>query len=177
MSLLLPRFLSRRTEAAARHLFNLNKYNKRISRGLTANQSDIHDQTEPAHIKAIVDQISQLKFHEVTLLNQALKRDLKIPDVQRVVATGQAAAKDDASDEGTSAGVKTSFTVKLTKFDDTKKVALIKEIKKLVEGINLVEAKRFVEECPKVIRSNLTKDEAEALQKQLETAGGVVKLE
>lgn len=134
-----------------------------------------HHATEPAHIRAIVDQISQLKFYEVTILNEALKRELKIPDVQRVVAAEATAPADD--DTGTASATKTSFTVKLTKFDDTKKVALIKEIKKLVEGINLVEAKRFVEECPKVIRSNLTKDEAEALQKQLEAAGGIIKLE
>lgn len=132
---------------------------------------------EPAHIKAIVDQIAELKFHEVTILNEALKRELKIPDVQRVVAAAGAAAAASEEGEGAQAGVKSSFTVKLVKFDDTKKVALIKEIKKLVEGINLVEAKRFVEECPRVIRSNLIKDEAEALQKQLEAAGGTVKLE
>uniref|UniRef100_A0A6G1SE30 39S ribosomal protein L12, mitochondrial n=1 Tax=Aceria tosichella TaxID=561515 RepID=A0A6G1SE30_9ACAR len=129
-------------------------------------------------IKAIVDQISQLKFFEVTLLNEALKKELKIPDVQRVVASGATQAAGQTEDEGVAkAGVKSSFTLKLTKFDETKKVALIKEIKKLVEGINLVEAKRFVEECPKIIKSNLTKEEAEALQKQLEGAGGVVKLE
>lgn len=134
------------------------------------------DKNDPPHIKAIVDQISQLKFYEVAVLNEALKRELKIPDVQRVVSTGGAAISAD-EDNASAAATKTSFTVKLTKFDDTKKVALIKEIKKLVEGINLVEAKRFVEECPKVIRSNLTKDEAEALQKQLEAAGGIVKVE
>lgn len=143
---------------------------------LTTIQAARFAATEPAHIKAIVDQISQLKFYEVTILNEALKRELKIPDVQRVVAaTGAAAPADE--DVATTSAAKTSFTVKLNKYDDSKKVALIKEIKKLVEGINLVEAKRFVEECPKVIRSNLTKDEAEALQKQLEAAGGVVKIE
>ena len=130
-------------------------------------------------IKAIVDQISQLKFFEVSLLNEALKKELKIPDVQRVVAAGanQASAEAAGDDGAAQSGFKNSFTLKLTKFDETKKVALIKEIKKLIEGINLVEAKRFVEECPKVIKANLTKDEAEALQKQLEGAGGVVKLE
>jgi large subunit ribosomal protein L7/L12 len=128
-------------------------------------------------IKAIVDQISQLKFFEVTLLTEALKKELKIPDVQRVVASGANQAAGQEDDGAVQAAVKSSFTLKLTKFDETKKVALIKEIKKLVEGINLVEAKRFVEECPKVIKSNLTKEEAEALQKQLEGAGGVVKLE
>lgn len=145
-----------------------------------------HDETpnltmSAARIKTIVDQISQLKFFEVSLLNEALKKELKIPDVQRVVAdagAARAAGADAGADESAAAGgTKASFTLKLTKFDESKKVALIKEIKKLVEGINLVEAKRFVEQCPKVIKSNLTKDEAEALQKQIEGAGGQVKLE
>lgn len=132
---------------------------------------------EPEHIKSIVDQIAKLKFHEVTILNEALKRELKIPDVQRIAAAapGAAAAADQGDGEAVSA--KASFTVKLMKFQDDKKVALIKEIKKLVEGINLVEAKRFVEECPRVIKANLSKEEAEALQKQLEAAGGIVKLD
>lgn len=130
----------------------------------------------PPHIQAIVDQIAKLKFYEVTILNDALKKELKIPDVQRVLASaGPAEGSADGQEEtATKAGVKTSFTVKLVKFDDTKKVALIKEIKKLIEGMNLVEAKRFVEECPKVIKANISKDEAEALQKQLEAAGGGV---
>lgn len=130
-----------------------------------------------ARIKTIVDQIAQLKLHEVVLLNEALKKELKIPDVQRVVGVAGAAAQAvGASDEPTGS-VKSSYTLKLMKFEESKKVSLIKEIKKLVEGINLVEAKRFVEDTPKVVKANLTKDEAEALQKQLEAAGGIVKLE
>lgn len=35
--------------------------------------------------------------------------------------------------------VKTSFTVKLMKFDEKQKVALIKEVKNLLEGMNLVQ--------------------------------------
>lgn len=152
------------------------------SRILAATEVD-HDRVkngepQPEHIMSIVHQIAQLKFHEVATLNEILKRELKIPDVQRVAAGPPTAGteSDEAAGE-TKGGVKSAYTVKLVKFDDKKKVALIKEIKKLVQGINLVEAKRFVEECPKVIGSNLSKDEAEALQKQLETAGGVVKLE
>jgi len=135
-------------------------------------------QLEPPHIKAIVEQISQLKFYEVTLLNEALKRELKIPDVQTMVAANVSPAGGGADpDETTATAVKSSYSVKLTKFDESKKISLIKEIKKLVEGLNLVEAKRFVEECPRVIRSNMTKEEAETLQKQLEAAGGIVELE
>ena len=35
----------------------------------------------------------------------------------------------------------TSFTVKLSAFDDKKKIALIKEIKASVEGLNLVQVR------------------------------------
>lgn len=35
--------------------------------------------------------------------------------------------------------VQTEFTVKLMKFDESKKVALIKEVKALIEGMNLVQ--------------------------------------
>lgn len=35
-----------------------------------------------------------------------------------------------------------TFSVKLTKFDDAKKIALIKEIRTAVPGLNLVQAKK-----------------------------------
>lgn len=41
--------------------------------------------------------------------------------------------------------MQTAFTLKVTKFDDTKKVALIKEIKNLVEGLNLVQVNIHIE--------------------------------
>lgn len=37
--------------------------------------------------------------------------------------------------------MQTAFTLKLNKFDDSKKVALIKEVKNIVEGLNLVQVK------------------------------------
>lgn len=40
---------------------------------------------------------------------------------------------------------KTSYAVKLLKFDVAKKVTLIKEIKNILPDMNLVQAKKFVE--------------------------------
>jgi len=40
------------------------------------------------------------------------------------------------------AKVQTSFTLKMLKFDEGKKVALIKECKNLLEGMNLVQVKK-----------------------------------
>lgn len=50
----------------------------------------------------------------------------------------QAASEEDSVQEAKGA-VKSSFAVKLTKFDESKKVAVIKEVKNLVEGLNLVQ--------------------------------------
>ena len=47
--------------------------------------------------------------------------------------------------------------MKLLKFDTAKKVALIKELKNQVEGMNLVQAKKFVESAPAVVKSDISK--------------------
>ena len=73
--------------------------------------------------------------------------------------------------------MQTSFTVKLESFDTAKKVTLIKEIKNLVEGMNLVQAKKFVESCPTVVKADLSKDEADKLKEALTAAGATCKIE
>jgi large subunit ribosomal protein L7/L12 len=72
---------------------------------------------------------------------------------------------------------KTIFTLKLINFDAGKKVALIKEIKALMEGMNLVQAKKFVESVPQTLKQDIPKEEAQALKAALEAAGGVLEME
>lgn len=53
-------------------------------------------------------------------------------------------------DEGDEPKVtKTSFTLKLIRFDENKKVPLIKEIKNVVEGMNLVQVRKR-KQCQKM---------------------------
>lgn len=94
--------------------------------------------------------------------------------------------------------MKTSFTLKLVRYDDKRKVPLIKEVKNVVEGMNLVQvservngfgqrmriltgswfqAKKFVESAPQILKSNMPKDEAEKAKQVLEAVGAVVELE
>merc|ERR1712004_786639 len=82
------------------------------------------------------------------------------------------AKEQEEVDEEPQAKVQTSFTLKLTQFNDSKKIALIKEIKNLVEGMNLVQAKKFVESAPAVVKSDIAKDEAEKIQAALQAVGG-----
>lgn len=72
---------------------------------------------------------------------------------------------------------KSSFTVKLNKFDEKQKVALIKEIKNLIPGTNLVQAKKFVESLPQVVKADVPKEESEQLKEALTKVGGEVVIE
>ncbi|KAK6044300.1 Ribosomal protein L7/L12 domain protein [Cooperia oncophora] len=69
-----------------------------------------------------------------------------------------------------------TFSVKLTKFDDAKKIALIKEIRSAISGLNLVQAKKFVETAPVVVREDMGKAEAEELKAALEKAGATIEI-
>lgn len=84
-------------------------------------------------------------------------------------------AEDD--EEATVKKVQTAFKVKMTKFDDKQKIALIKEIKNLFEGMNLVQAKKFVESCPTLVKEDVTKEEAEKLKETLTKIGAVIEIE
>merc|ERR1712071_751428 len=131
------------------------RYNAAVSKGI---QIRCASQAVAAEkINRIVSDISQLTLIEVAELNKLLKTTLNIPDAPMMSygAAPAAAAKEEAEEE-TKVKVQTSFTVKLTQFTDTKKIALIKEIKNIVEGMNLVQAKKFVENLPAVIRADIT---------------------
>lgn len=73
--------------------------------------------------------------------------------------------------------IKSAYTVKLIGFDDTKKVALIKEMKAIVPGMNLVQAKKFVESVPQMIRKDISKEEADQLKASLEALGAQISVE
>lgn len=81
------------------------------------------------------------------------------------------------SNEDSPAQQQSEFTVKLTGFADGTKAKVIKEIKTIMEGMNLVQAKKFVEDAPQIVRKEVSKEEAEELKKILETAGATVQLE
>ena len=138
----------------------------------------------PEHIVNVVETISKLTLGEVATLNTLLKEKLNIADAPMmpmmgapgmVAAAGPAEAEDEA--EAVPEVVEqTEFTVKLVSFDAGKKVKLVKEIKNCFADFNLVQAKKFVDAGPQVVKEGLTKDEAETMKKGLEEAGAVVEV-
>jgi large subunit ribosomal protein L7/L12 len=68
----------------------------------------------------------------------------------------------------------TSFDV-ILKDAGAQKLAVVKAVKELT-GLGLKEAKDIVDGAPSPIKEGVSKDEAEALKKQLEEAGAQVEL-
>ncbi|CAG8607522.1 18806_t:CDS:2, partial [Dentiscutata erythropus] len=132
-------------------------------------------------IASIVDQISSLTLIETAELVQALKTRLNIQDVVLPaisnVSNVTAPASEAAAPEEEKAPEKTAFTVKLEKYNADAKTKIIREMKNILPGTNLVEAKKFVESAPKVIKENVNKEEAEKIKKTLEGLGATVILE
>uniref|UniRef100_A0A7E4V063 Ribosomal_L12 domain-containing protein n=1 Tax=Panagrellus redivivus TaxID=6233 RepID=A0A7E4V063_PANRE len=131
------------------------------------------------HIQSLVDTIANLPLLEVADLNYALKKKLNLPDAP-VMPTGmvmQAAAPAAAAEaKEDDIPQKMTFSVKLTKFDDTKKIALIKEIRNQLPNLNLVQAKKFVETAPVEVKGDLGKAEADELKTALEKVGATVEI-
>jgi large subunit ribosomal protein L7/L12 len=68
----------------------------------------------------------------------------------------------------------TAFTVTLTAAGD-KKIQVIKVVR-AATGLGLKEAKALVDEAPKPVREGIDREEADALKKELEEAGGGVEI-
>lgn len=75
---------------------------------------------------------------------------------------------------GAAAEEKTEFTVELASFGE-QKIAVIKVVKEAL-GLGLAEAKTLVEGAPAVLKADMKKEDAEALKKKVEEAGGKVNL-
>ncbi|CAF1021853.1 unnamed protein product [Adineta ricciae] len=139
------------------------------------------NRTYSIQIQRIVDEISKLSLVEVMDLNELLKKTLQIQNVPIVASGGgsvlpspTAPKKEEEEDEESSRPTAQSvFKVRLIKFDETKKVPVIKQVKDVVENINLVQAKKLVESIPQVLRDNLSKADAEKMKAKIEAAGGV----
>ena len=70
---------------------------------------------------------------------------------------------------------KTEFDVVLTGFDAAQKIKVIKVVREVM-GLGLAEAKAAVEGAPTTMKEGLSKEDAEALKKQVEEVGGKVEL-
>lgn len=169
---------------------NSNTAATTTSKGSQENNGDLPNEK----INKLVESISQLSLLETSELIKALQKKLNLPESNGMmtmmnpmmmqgqaagnVATDGGAANGDGGSGSTAAEEeeKATFTVKLTSFDTKSKAKVIKEIKSLL-GLSLVDAKKFVEAAPRVVKEHLSKEESDALKTKLESLGAKIELD
>ena len=122
-----------------------------------------------ADLKAFAEQLVNLTVKEVNELAQILKEEYGIEPAAAAVAVAAGPAAGAAAAEEM-----TSFDVVL-KSAGANKLQVVKKVKD-VANLGLKEAKEMVDNAPSVVKEGATKDEAEALKKELEEAGAEVEL-
>ena len=123
-----------------------------------------------ADLKKFAEELVNLTVKEVNELAEILKTEYGIEPAAAAVAVaaGPAAGGEAAAEE------KSSFDV-ILKSAGSAKLAVVKAVKELT-GHGLKEAKDLVDGAPSELKKGVTKDEADALKKQLEEAGAEVEL-
>ena len=119
-------------------------------------------------ITQILDLVDSLSILELKDLVKALEEKYGVSAAPVAVA-GAAVAAAPAEEE------KTEFDVELTSFDEAAKLKVIKAVKEIT-GLGLGEAKTLVTEAPKMVKTGVSKEEAESLKAQLEEAGAKITL-
>jgi large subunit ribosomal protein L7/L12 len=122
----------------------------------------------------IVDDLSKLTVLEAAELAKLLEEKWGV-SAAAPVAFAPGAAAPGAGAAAPAAEEKTEFTVVLKSGGD-KKLNVIKEVRAIVSGLGIKEAKELVEAGGKVIKEGVTKDEAAKIKKQLEDQGAVVEI-
>ncbi len=116
-------------------------------------------------INAIIEAIEKRRLMEVKELVDALKEKFGVTGAIAVAGAAAPAAAAAAEEE------KTEFDVVLKSFDASKKIAIIKVVREVVEGLGLKEAKELVEGAPKTIKEGISKEDAEKLVAKFKDAG------
>ena len=117
----------------------------------------------------IIDAIAGKSLIEVMELVKALEDKFGVSAAAPVaMAAGPAAGPAAAAEE------QTEFSVGIKSIGE-KKVEVIKVVRSIT-GLGLKEAKDLVESAPAVVKDAVSKEEADKLKKDLETAGASVEI-
>lgn len=118
----------------------------------------------PAKFKSIVESIETMSVLDLNELVKLLEKKFGVSAAAVAVAAPAAAAG--ASEE------KSTVALHLASAGD-QKIAVIKVVKEAL-GLGLKEAKDLVDGAPALIKDAMKKDDADALKKKIEEAGGKV---
>lgn len=118
-------------------------------------------------IKEIIAAVKELTVLELNDLVKAAEEEFGVSAAAGVAVVAGPAAGDAAAE-------KTEFDVELTEVG-SEKIKVIKVVRE-VTGLGLKEAKEAVDNAPKVLKEQASKEDAEAIKAKLEEVGAKVTL-
>lgn len=119
-------------------------------------------------VAKFVEEVKTLSVLELSELVKALEDEFGVSAAAAVVAAGT------AGDAPAAAAEQTEFTVVL-KSAGQAKINVIKAVREIT-GLGLKEAKAVVDEAPKAVKENVSKEDAEACAAKLKEAGAEVEI-
>ncbi len=118
----------------------------------------------------IMEAISSMTIMELSELIKAMEEKFGVTAAAPVAVVQGAAGAAPAEE-------KTEFTVTLKGLSDpAKKIGVIKEVRNIIPGLGLKEAKELVEGAPKTLKEDVSKEEAEKIKQAITAAGGEVEI-
>lgn len=117
----------------------------------------------------VIDFIANMSVLELSVLIKELEEKFGVSAAAPVAVAAAGPAVAEAAVEE-----KTEFDVILASAGD-QKIKVIKEVR-AITGLGLKEAKDLVEGAPQTVKEGVSKDEAAAIKKQIEEAGGVIEI-
>ena len=125
-------------------------------------------------VEKVVEDLSSLTVLELVSLKEALEEKWGVSAAAAAVAVAAPAAGGGGGGAEEAAEEKTSFDVIITEAGSSK-IPVIKVIR-AATGLGLKEAKDVADSAPKAVKEGISKDDADALKKELEEAGASVEI-
>ena len=126
-----------------------------------------------ADLNKIADELSGLTVLEVAELVKTLETKWGVSAAAPVAVAAAAGAA--AAAAAPAAEAKTEFDIVLAD-GGANKIGVIKEVRVVVPGLGLAEAKKLVESAPQPLKQGVSKEEADEIKKKLEAAGAKVEI-
>lgn len=125
----------------------------------------------PEKFKSLVEEIEKMSVLDLAELVKILEKKFGVSAAAPVAMVANSAT---GGEEGGDKEDKSVFNVELTSVGDNK-IGVIKAIRELTQ-VGLKDAKDIADSAPKIIKENVTKEEAQEMKKKIEEVGGSVEL-
>lgn len=115
----------------------------------------------------IIEAISKMSVMEIVELVKDMEKKFDVSASNMVMSSSVKESKEKEEKKE-----QTEFSVTLENFGKSK-ISVIKSIRSIID-LGLKEAKEFVENSPKLVKSGISREESEEIKKKLEEAGAKV---